>query len=129
MANGDVHACWHTAQYTEIGIDVRFGWCISKIDLCKMTILFLRQIECELIVNGEFVVAGSFARITQIMIVGITFFAVIAGQSFGAAIASGRVRMAVCGLAVAFALLAGAAVDWIAPVAGQAGFTIGTCPN
>lgn len=91
-----------------------------------MAILLFREIERELVVNGQIVVARSFARITVIVIGGVTLFAMIAGQTFCAAIAFGRFMVAVSGLTVALAFLADAAVHGTAPVSRFAAFTIGT---
>lgn len=66
--NCDVHLGRHTAQNAEVGIDVRFDGRISEIDLREMAILFLRQIERELVVDGEVIVARLLARIAVIVI-------------------------------------------------------------
>lgn len=125
-AYGNVHFGRYTARDREIGIDVRLDGRITEIDLCEMAILLLGQIERELIVNGQIVVAGSFAWITVIVIGGVALFAMIARQTFGAAIAFGRFVMAVSGLAVALAFLADSAVDRTSPESGFAAFTVGT---
>lgn len=91
-----------------------------------MAVLLLRQIERELIVDGQIIVAGAFARIAVIVIGAVALLAVVAGQAFGAAIAFRRLRMAVGRLTVAFALAAWAAIDRITPEAGTACVTIGS---
>lgn len=126
LAHRNVHAGGYAAQNTKISIDVRLNWGVTKVDLGEMAILFLREIEGELIVNGEIVVTGTLAWISVIMIVGITLFAVITGQSFGAAVATSRLWVAMGCLTIAFTLLTGAAVNGIAPESGQTSFTICT---
>lgn len=64
-----------------------------------MAILFFGQIECELIVDSEIVIATALARVTMIMICSVTFFAVIARQTFCATIAFCCFAVTMCGLA------------------------------
>lgn len=124
--NRDIHFGRNTARYREVGIDVRFDGRIAEINLREMAILLLRQIECELIVNGQIIVTRSFAWIAVIVIGGVALFAMITSQAFGAAIAFRRFMVAVSGLAVALALLAEAAVHRTSPVSGFAAFAVGT---
>lgn len=96
---GDVHFGGHTAQDTEIGINVGFDGRITEIDLCEMAILFFGQIECELIVDSEIVIARALAWVTMIMVCSVTLFTVITRQTFCATIAFGCFAVAMCGLA------------------------------
>lgn len=75
----DVHAGGYATENTEIGIDVRFDGCITEVDLREMAVFFLRQIEGELIVDREIVVAGSLAWVPMVVIGGVAFFAMITG--------------------------------------------------
>lgn len=63
-----------------------------------MTILFLGQIERELIIDSEIVVARTLARITMIVIGTIAFFTVVTSQTFCATIAFCCFRMTMRGL-------------------------------
>lgn len=91
-----------------------------------MAVFLFRQIEGELVIDGEIVVAGPAAGVPVVVIGGVALLAVIPGKAFGAAETLARFAVAVLGLSVAFALLAGSAVHRIAPVAGFALFTVGT---
>lgn len=91
-----------------------------------MAVFLLRQIEGELIIDGEIVVAGPAAGVPVVVIGGVALLAVIPGKAFGAAETLARFAVAVLGLSVAFALLAGSTVHRIAPVAGFALFTVRT---
>lgn len=91
-----------------------------------MAVFLFRQIEGELVIDGEIVVAGPAAGVPVVVIGGVALLAVIPGKAFGAAETLARFAVAVLGLSVAFALLAGSTVHRIAPVAGFALFTVGT---
>lgn len=89
-----------------------------------MSVLLLRQIERELIVNRQIVVARALARIAVIVIGCVAFLATIARQTFGIAIAFGRFVIAMRRLSVAFAPLTNATVHRITPPARSAAFAI-----
>lgn len=92
-----------------------------------MSIFFLRQIECKLIIDGKIVVAGAFARIAVIVIGTIAFLAVVARQPLCAAIAFGCFRMTLRCLTITFAFTTHSAINRIAPIARTAGVTICSC--
>lgn len=53
----NVHLGGHTTDYGKVGIDVGLDGRVPEIDLRKVPIVLLRQIERELVVNGQVVVA------------------------------------------------------------------------
>lgn len=75
----NIHFSRHTARYSEICINVILYRRIPEVNLRVMSIFLLAQIKCELIVNGEIIVATALLRITMIMICRITFLTMIAG--------------------------------------------------
>lgn len=52
---GDVHFCRRETNHRKIHVNVGFLRGISKVDLPEMTVLFLWQVERELIVDGQIV--------------------------------------------------------------------------
>jgi hypothetical protein len=84
-----------------------------------MQVILFGQIESELVVDGEIVIARPLGGISVIVVSGITFLAMVAGQSFGAAVTLSRVLVAEGCLAITLTLLTGSTIDRVTPIAGH----------
>jgi hypothetical protein len=91
-----------------------------------VSVLLLGQIKSELVVYGEIVEAGISLWIAMIMVCSVTFFTVIAGESFGVAVALAILGMAARGLIITLARVALATINWISPESWLASITIWT---
>ena len=58
---------------------------VLEVDGCVVLVLGFAQIEGKLIVNCEVIVATLIHRISEIMVLGITFLTVVASNSLGCA--------------------------------------------
>lgn len=81
----DIHFGRHAAGDRKVSINVILDGRIAEVDLRVMTVLFLRQIKGELVVNGEVVIAAALFGITVIVICGVTFLTMITRKTFCAA--------------------------------------------
>lgn len=124
--DGDIHFGGYTTRYTKVCIYVRLYGRIAEIYLGEIAILLLGEIERELVVDGEIIVTGAFARIAVVVISDVTFLAVVSRKAFRAAETFSSLAIAMRRLVITFALLTLATVHGIAPVTRFALFAVGT---
>ena len=58
---------------------------VLEVDGCVVFVLGFAQIEGKLIVDGEVIIATLVHRISEIMVLGVTFLAMVASNSLGCA--------------------------------------------
>lgn len=120
----DIHLGRHRTNYREIRVNVRLDRRIPEVDLREMPVVLLRQIERELVVDGQLVVTRPFARVPVVMIRRVTLLAMIPRQSLRAAVTLARLPVAMLRLAVALALLARPSVHRVPEITRLALLTV-----
>ena len=69
----------------EVYIHISLGGDVLEVDCGIVLVLRLAQVESELIVDSEVVVAALVHWISEIMVLGVTFLTVVTGDSLGCA--------------------------------------------
>jgi len=109
-----IHLCWNGAGDGEVDINVGFGGDILKIDGCVMLVLWLTEVESELIVDGEIVEATLLDRISKVMVLSVTLLTMISSDAFSGAVAVSTPVITESALSIALALAALPTVDRVA---------------
>ena len=97
---------WNRATDREIHINIRLGGDILEVDGCVMFVLGFTEIECELIVNGEVVVAALVDGVAEVMILSVALLAVVPRHPLGGAEAVAGPVLTLRALAVTLTLAA-----------------------
>ena len=89
-----------------------------------MSVVWLAQVECELVVDCKVVKTGTVDWVTPIVSALVTFLALVTNDTLGGAVATSVSVITCSSLAVALARFALAPVDWVAEVTSRALFTM-----
>ena len=73
------------ATYLKVHIYISLCRDVLEVDGCVVLVLRFAQIEGKLIVDGEVIIATLVHRISEIMVLGVTFLTVVACNSLGCA--------------------------------------------
>ena len=111
---------WDRAANREVHINVRFGRDILEVDGGVMLVLGFAEVEGELVVNGEVVVAALVHRVPEVVVLSVALLAVVARHTFRGAEAVARPVITESSLTVTLALAAVPAVDRMTEVARAA---------
>ena len=115
---------WDRATDREIHINIRLGGDILEVDGCVMFVLGFTEIECELIVNGEVVVAALVDGVAEVMILSVALLAVVPRHPLGGAEAVAGPVLTLGALAVTLTLAAVPPIDWVSVVARAAAVAV-----
>ena len=116
--------CWDRATDREIHINIRFGGDILEVDGGVVFVLGFTEIECELVVYGEVVVAALVDRVAEVMILSVALLAVVPRHPLGGAEAVASPVFTLRALPVTLALAAVPAVHGVSVVAGAAAVAV-----
>ena len=111
---------WDRAANREVHINVRFGRDILEVDGGVVLVLGFAEVEGELVVNGEVVVAALVHWVPEIVVLSVALLAVVARHTFRGTEAVARPVITESPLPVTLALAAVPAVDRMTEVARTA---------
>lgn len=80
-----IHLSWHRAGDGEVHIHIWLGGNILEVDCGVVLVLWLAEVEGELVVDGKIVEAALFDGVTKIVVLGVTLLAVVSSYSFSSA--------------------------------------------
>ena len=81
----EVHLGWDRAADLEVHIHVRLGGNVLEVDGGVVLVLGLAQVEGELIVDSEVIVAALVHWISEVMVLGVALLTVVTSDSLGCA--------------------------------------------
>ena len=73
----EVHLGWDRAADLEVHIHVRLGGNVLEVDGGVVLVLGLAQVEGELVVDGEVVVAALVHGVAEVVVLGVALLAVV----------------------------------------------------